>query len=161
VYGRPCAYNSPVDHVRASLIALGVSEPKIKTFPESTATAEQAAAAIGTSVERIVKSLVFMAGTAPILVLVSGSNHADTTKLESLLGSKVKRASADQVHQATGFAIGGVPPVGHPEKLQTYIDQHLLGHEEVWAAAGTHTSVFPISPHTLVSITSGHVADIT
>ncbi len=150
-----------MDRVRASLIALGIADPQIMTFDDSTATAEQAAAAIRTSVGSIVKSLVFMAGERPILVLVSGANRADTTKLESLLGSKVKRASADQVRAATGFAIGGVPPLGHARPLLTYIDQHLLQHDEVWAAAGTPTSVFPISPKTLVNITSGHVADIT
>ena len=147
--------------MRASLIALGIADPPIKTFDDSTATAEQAAAAIGTTVGSIVKSLVFMAGESPILVLVSGANRADTAKLESLLGSKVKRATADQVRSATGFAIGGVPPLGHAQPLPTYIDRHLLQHDEVWAAAGTPTSVFPINPTTLVSITAGHVADIT
>jgi prolyl-tRNA editing enzyme YbaK/EbsC (Cys-tRNA(Pro) deacylase) len=150
-----------VDRVRASLIALGIANPQITTFDDSTATAEQAAAAIGTSVASIVKSLVFMAGDSPIVVLVSGANRADTAKLQALLGVPIKRANADQVHNATGFAIGGVPPVGHPQPLHTVIDRDLLQYEQVWAAAGTHTSVFPIAPRQLISITSGHVADIT
>ena len=140
---------------------LGIAEPRIHTFDDSTATAEQAAAAIGTTVERIVKSLVFMAGDEPIIALVSGTNRADTAKLQSLLGKQVKRANADQVKQATGFSIGGVPPVGHTNQLPIYVDADLLQHDEVWAAAGTPTSVFAISPQQLVTITAGRVADIT
>jgi prolyl-tRNA editing enzyme YbaK/EbsC (Cys-tRNA(Pro) deacylase) len=150
-----------VERVRDSLIALGIANPAIREFDESTATAEHAAAAIGTSVERIVKSLVFMAGDAPILALVSGSNRVDTERLSELRGSPIKRANADQVHQFTGFVIGGVPPIGHATPLDTYIDQDLLLYDTVWASAGTPTSVFPIDPPTLVRITDGQVAEIT
>jgi prolyl-tRNA editing enzyme YbaK/EbsC (Cys-tRNA(Pro) deacylase) len=150
-----------VERVRASLIALGVEAPEIREFAASTATAVDAAAAIGTSVGRIVKSLVFMAGEMPILVLASGPNRVDTERLGVLLGTRVRRADADQVRQATGFAIGGVPPVGHTTRLATYVDRDLLQYDEVWAAAGTPTSVFPIDPPTLVRITAGQVAEIT
>jgi prolyl-tRNA editing enzyme YbaK/EbsC (Cys-tRNA(Pro) deacylase) len=150
-----------VERVRATLVALGITEPRIREFDHSTATAEQAAAAIGTTVERIVKSLVFFAGESPIVVLVSGANRVDTARLGDLLGSPIKRATADQVRQATGFPIGGVPPVGLATTMATYIDKDLLTYEQVWASAGTPTSVFPIDPPTLVRITAGQVAELT
>jgi len=150
-----------MDRVRQALQALGIPNPAIREFDESTATAEHAAAAIGTSIERIVKSLLFLAGEQPILALVSGPNRVDTRRLGDLLGTPIKRANADQVRQVTGFPIGGVPPVGHTNRLDTYIDHHLLDYDEVWASAGTPTSVFPIDPPTLVRITDGHVAQIT
>jgi prolyl-tRNA editing enzyme YbaK/EbsC (Cys-tRNA(Pro) deacylase) len=149
-----------VERVRASLIALGVADPPIRTCEAGTAPAVDAAAAIGTTVERIVKSLVFMADQAPILVLASGPNRVDTARLGSLVGAAIKRADADQVRAATSFPIGGVPPVGHPAQLPTYVDRDLLQHETVWAAAGTPNAVFSIAPHTLVHITAGQVADI-
>jgi prolyl-tRNA editing enzyme YbaK/EbsC (Cys-tRNA(Pro) deacylase) len=148
--------------VRASLIALGVDDPPIRTFAAGTATAVDAAAAIGTTVERIVKSLVFMADQQqPILVLASGPNRVDTVRLGAMLSASIKRADADQVREATSFAIGGVPPVGHPAALPTYVDRDLLQFDQVWAAAGTPNAVFSIDPHTLVRITDGLVADIT
>jgi prolyl-tRNA editing enzyme YbaK/EbsC (Cys-tRNA(Pro) deacylase) len=150
-----------VDRVRAALAALGFPDPVIRDFDHSTATAEQAAAAIGTSIERIVKSLVFLAGEQPILALVSGPNRLDTNRLATMLGQPVKRANADQVRDLTGFPIGGVPPLGHAVPLATYVDRSLLAYDEVWASAGTPTSVFAIDPPTLVRITSGQVADIT
>jgi prolyl-tRNA editing enzyme YbaK/EbsC (Cys-tRNA(Pro) deacylase) len=150
-----------VERVRACLIELGISEPRIAVFPERTATAEQAAAAIGTSVERIVKSLVFMAGAAPVLALVSGANRADVSRLAELTGAPITRATPDQVRDATGFAIGGVPPIAHPSPLKTILDRALLQYDEVWASAGTPTSVFALTPATLVSITNAEVADIT
>jgi len=150
-----------MDRVRQALQAHGIPNPAIREFDESTATAEHAAAAIGTSIERIVKSLLFLAGEQPILALVSGQNRVDTKRLGDLLGTPIKRANADQVRQVTGFPIGGVPPVGHTNRLDTYIDHHLLDYDEVWASAGTPTSVFPIDPPTLVRITDGHVAQIT
>jgi len=158
---RPSTYNPLVDRVRAALLAQGIADPTIRRFDESTATAEHAAAAIGTSIEHIVKSLVFLAGDEPILTLVSGPNRVDTDRLSKLLGKKIKRANADQVREVTGYPIGGVPPVGHATRLDTYIDQHLLAYDQVWASAGTPTSVFAIDPPTLVRITDGRVADIT
>jgi len=149
-----------MERVVATLAALGITEPRIRKFPDSTATAAEAAAAIGTSVERIVKSLVFMAGDQPILVLVSGSNRVDTVLLQALVGAPVKRANADQVRAVTGFPIGGVPPVGHAIPLATYLDGDLLQYDEVWASAGTPHSVFPIAPETLLSITRARIADV-
>jgi Cys-tRNA(Pro) deacylase len=140
-----------------TLNALGV-QAEVREFDESTATAQAAAEAIGTSVERIVKSLVFATPDGqPILALVSGANRVDPSKLAQVVGQPVGRANANQVRQATGFAIGGVPPVGHVEQLPVYIDEDLLQYEQVWAAAGTPNSVFAIAPDDLVRVASGEV----
>jgi prolyl-tRNA editing enzyme YbaK/EbsC (Cys-tRNA(Pro) deacylase) len=122
-------------------------------FAESTRTAEDAAAAIGTTVGQIVKSLVFMDGEQPVLLLVSGPNRVDVTAVGKQLGMTLERASAEQVRAATSFSIGGVPPIGHPTRLPTWIDAGLLSYELVWAAAGTPNAVFPISPADLRRIT--------
>jgi prolyl-tRNA editing enzyme YbaK/EbsC (Cys-tRNA(Pro) deacylase) len=148
-----------VERVRSSLAALGV-QAEVREFEASTATASQAAAALGTSVGRIVKSLVFLAGDAPIVVLASGPNRVDTRKLGQLLGRRVRRAEADHVRAATGFAIGGVPPVGHTQPLPVYVDRDLLDYDLVWAAAGSPNAVFPIDPHQLVRISGGQVVDL-
>ena len=144
--------------MRAALAAHGLDAVPVREFAESTATAVDAAAAIGTTVERIVKSLVFAAGEQPVLVLASGPNRVDLTKLAELVGGPLRRASADQVRTWTGFAIGGVPPVGHSQKLSTYLDEDLLRYEEVWAAAGTPNAVFAIDPSVLARITGARIA---
>jgi prolyl-tRNA editing enzyme YbaK/EbsC (Cys-tRNA(Pro) deacylase) len=148
-----------VRRVREALAEVGL-EAEIREFDASTATAAEAAAAIGTSVARIVKSLVFAAGDEFILVLASGPNRVDTTALERLLGRSVKRADAESVRGATGFAIGGVPPLGLARPLPVYIDRDLLGYDQVWASAGTPHSVFAIRPDELTRLTSGTVADL-
>jgi prolyl-tRNA editing enzyme YbaK/EbsC (Cys-tRNA(Pro) deacylase) len=154
------ARQTATDRVLAALAAHGLVDMRLEEFAESTATAADAAAAIGTTVGRIVKSLVFMAGDQPILVLASGPNRVDLNQLGALVGERITRANADQVRQLTGFAIGGVPPVGHNQPLVTFVDRDLLGYEQVWAAAGTPNSVFPIDPHELVRITGGRVEDV-
>ena len=131
--------------VRAALQALGVDSDVIE-LSESARTAAQAAAACGVAVGQIVKSLVFLAGDEPILVLVSGANQADERRLAALSGQTVRRADADAVRGATGYAIGGVPPVGHPRPLRVFIDADLLGYDRLIAAAGTPHAVFPITP---------------
>ncbi|HEV7664004.1 MAG TPA: YbaK/EbsC family protein [Chloroflexota bacterium] len=146
--------------MRSALAAQGLEHVEVREFAESTATAAAAAAAIGTTVERIVKSLVFMAADEPILVLTSGVNRVDVQKVGLLVGLPVKRASADQVRQLTGFAIGGVPPVGHTQSITTCVDRSLLEFDEVWAAAGTPNSVFAIDPRELVRITGGRIEDV-
>jgi prolyl-tRNA editing enzyme YbaK/EbsC (Cys-tRNA(Pro) deacylase) len=152
---------SPVERVRAALAAEGLGSAPIRVFPEGTATAADAAAALGIPVARIVKSLVFMAGERAVIVLAAGPNRVDTHKLAELTSQKIRRANADQVRQATSFSIGGVPPVAHPEPLLTYCDRDLLQYDEVWAAAGTPNSVFPVDPHLLVRMTHAEVVDIT
>jgi prolyl-tRNA editing enzyme YbaK/EbsC (Cys-tRNA(Pro) deacylase) len=127
---------------------------------ESTRTAPEAAAAIGTTVAQIAKSMVFMAGDHPVLVITSGTNRVSTDKLGDLVGGVVSRADADAVRTHTGFPIGGVPPIGHNNDLQIFVDEDLLQFEEIWAAAGTPRAVFPTTPKELVRMTDGVVADI-
>ncbi len=132
-------------------------EPQIVEFAESTRTAEEAARAVGTSVERIVKSLVFAAGDQPILALVSGSNRVAPARLADALGAPIRRADADLVRAATGFAIGGVPPIGHTTPLPVVLDEDLLQYDTVYAAAGTPNAVFPIAPGDLLRVTGARV----
>lgn len=147
------------DRVRASLEKAGV-DIEIREFPDSTRTAADAARAVGTSVGQIVKSLVFMAGGRPVMALVSGSNRLDLDRLAALTGAPVSKADAEAVRAATGYAIGGVPPFGFPAPIPTYIDRDLLGHENIWAAAGTPHHVFEITPAELVRLTAGTVTDL-
>src|SRR5437016_6296339 len=114
--------DSAPERVRLALQALGVAA-RIDEYPASTRTAQDAAKAVGTSVGQIVKSLVFMAGDATILALVSGSNWVDIDLLGSVIGVPIVKADADRVRQATGYAIGGVPPVGFPAPIRTFIDR--------------------------------------
>jgi len=148
-----------VQRVVAAFEACGLPI-EVTEFAESTRTAAEAAAAIGTSVPRIVKSLVFLADDRPLLVLASGSNRVDVGKLERLVGVRIRRADADRVRAETGYAIGGVPPLGHPRDLAVYVDADLLQYDRVWAAAGTPYAVFPIQPEQLVEVTGGTVADL-
>jgi prolyl-tRNA editing enzyme YbaK/EbsC (Cys-tRNA(Pro) deacylase) len=148
-----------VQRVAEALARHGV-EAEIREFAESTRTAAEAAAAIGTTVPRIVKSLVFLADDQPILVLASGGNRVDTGKLERLTGKTIRRADAERVRAETGFSIGGVPPVGHPGALPVYVDEDLLQYDVVWAAAGTPYAVFPIAPQRLVEISGGTPVDL-
>ena len=145
--------------VQAALIAAGV-EARIEEFPSSTRTAQEAAATVGTTVGQIVKSLVFLAGDSPVVALVSGVNRLDTQRLAALSGAAIDKADADAVRQATGYSIGGVPPIGFPVPIPTFIDRDLLQYDVVWAAAGTPRHVFPIAPQELVRITGGQVADL-
>ncbi|HEV8194061.1 MAG TPA: YbaK/EbsC family protein [Ktedonobacterales bacterium] len=135
-------------------------ETKVREFAESTRTAQEAAAAIGTTLGRIVKSLVFLSGDHAILALVSGENRVDTQRLGELTGGTIKRASAEEARAATGFSIGDVPPVGHLTKLVTYLDQDLMQFDEVWAAAGKTNTVFRITPMDLQRITGATVVDL-
>jgi prolyl-tRNA editing enzyme YbaK/EbsC (Cys-tRNA(Pro) deacylase) len=132
----------------------------VREFPQGTRTAQDAARAIGCQVGQIVKSLVFVAGTEPVLALTSGPNRADTGRLAELLGGRsVRRADPQEARRATGFAIGGTPPFGHPRPLRALCDRDLLGYQEVWAAAGTPQAVFPISPGDLLRCSGAEPAD--
>lgn len=148
-----------VQRVADALAALGI-QAEITEFAESTRTAAQAAAAVNAVVGQIVKSLVFLAGERPVLALVSGANRVDTQRLAAVAGGLITRADADLVRQATGYSIGGVPPIGHTASLATYLDRDLLQYEQVWAAAGTPNAVFPIAPDELQRITGAAVADL-
>lgn len=132
----------------------------IKEFSESTRTAAEAAKAVGSEVGQIVKSLVFLAGRSPILALVSGANQVDTERLATIAGAPITRASAEVVREATGYAIGGVPPIGHAMTVPTYCDAALQQYELVWAAAGTPNTVFSITPSDLIRITGARVVEL-
>jgi prolyl-tRNA editing enzyme YbaK/EbsC (Cys-tRNA(Pro) deacylase) len=128
-------------------------------FPDGTKTAADAAAAIGCDVAQIVKSLIFAVDGEVVLAYVSGANQLDEAKLAVAAGGvRCSRVDADVVRSATGFPIGGVPPFGHDTELRVFIDPDLLGHEVVWAAAGTWHDVFAIEPQRLVEASGGQVA---
>ena len=133
----------------------------VRMMDQSTHTAADAAAAIGCSVGAIVKSLLFLVGDEPLLILASGTNRVDTAALGNRLGSAVTMADAKRVKAATGYSLGGVPPFGHPTPLRTVIDQDLLGYPEIWAAAGSATTVFGIGPERLVELTAGEVMPVS
>ena len=165
--GRPSAESpavtagTSVARVRAALAQHGLSA-EILEFPASTRTAEDAARAVGTSVSQIVKSLVFVADGRPVLVLASGRNRVDVRKVAHLAGAvRVEKATAEAIRATTGFSIGGVPPVGHLAPLPVYLDETLLGHTVVYAAAGNPHAVFAVAPPDLVRITRAIVGDVT
>ena len=149
----------------AAVVAAGRSrglELEVREFPDGTRTAADAARAIGCQVDQIVKSLVFVADTDPVLVLCSGGNRVDVVKVgRERSAAAVRKADAGEVRAATGYAIGGTPPFGHARDLPVLIDRHLTGFEVVWAAAGTPRHVFPLAPADLVAATGGRVADVT
>ena len=126
---------------------------KIRELPASTRTAPEAALAVNCHVGQIVKSLVFQGITSknPFLILTSGSNQVDTDLVADIVGEKIKFASADFVREETGFAIGGVSPFGLKKEITTYIDEDLLSHHLIWAAAGSHHAVFSIQPSILIA----------
>jgi prolyl-tRNA editing enzyme YbaK/EbsC (Cys-tRNA(Pro) deacylase)/mannose-6-phosphate isomerase-like protein (cupin superfamily) len=135
---------------------------EVREMPESTRTATDAAAAVGCAVAQIVKSLVFrsVVSDEPVLVLVSGADRVDEALLAQVVGEAVEQATGKFVRERTGYAIGGVPPVGHAQPVVTYLDEHLLDHALVWAAAGTPRAVFCIAPAELVRITSARVVAV-
>ena len=146
--------------VVAAAQALGL-EVEIRSFPAGTRTAADAADAIGVELGQIVKSLAFAVDGRITMALLSGSNRLDERALAAAAGgSRCERADADAVRAATGFPIGGVPPLGHAEDLPVFVDRDLLAHDEVWAAAGTPNDNFALSPADLVRVTGATVADL-
>ena len=146
--------------VAAALRQAGL-ETEVREFQDATRTAQQAADALGVPVGAIVKSLCFVADDLPVMVLVSGANRADTTRVrDALAASHVRRADAETVRAATGFAIGGVPPIAHARPLRLILDRDLMDYEQLWAAAGTPHSVFRITPAELLALTGWELADV-
>ena len=133
------------DRVRAALDAASL-ECAIRTLPDSTRTAVEAAAAVGCSVGEIAKSLVFRSGDRAVVAIMSGDNRLDPGKLAAAAGEDVERADANFVRAATGFAIGGVPPLGYAAPIDVFMDADLFRFERIWAAAGSPFSVFAIEP---------------
>lgn len=147
--------------VQETLAALGYGN-RVVEFTATTRTSEDAARAIGCTVGQIAKSLVFKGKKSeqPVLVIASGANRVDEKKIKNLLGEPITKADADFVRRWTGFVIGGVPPLGHKEKIRTLIDRDLLDYQVVWGAAGTPNAVFELTPEELVQMTGGEVADV-
>ncbi len=150
-----------VQRVQTALEACGVA-CRVVEMPGSTRTAGDAARAVGCQVEQIAKSLVFkgLQTGRPVLVITSGANRVNEKQLAGRLSEPIAMADADFVREKTGFAIGGVPPVGHVQTLKIFIDEDLLQYEEIWAAAGTPRSLFKLTPEQLRKITSGEVARV-
>jgi prolyl-tRNA editing enzyme YbaK/EbsC (Cys-tRNA(Pro) deacylase) len=138
----------------------------VTVFDKSTHTAEEAAAAVGAELGQIVKSLVFVApgedGPEPILCLVAGHNRVDLARLAAVTGERdVRRATAREADELTGFTIGGIPPIGHARSIRVIMDPDLGRFQTVWAAAGTPSAVFPVPPATLRTLANATVAPIT
>lgn len=144
-----------------ALLALNLN-CEILEFQESTRTAQDAADRIGCTLGQIVKSLIFKGAASgkPILVLTSGANRVDEKRISAYAGEGIVRADPDFVRNVTGFAIGGVPPLGHAQKLETYLDEDLLQYETIWAAAGTPNAVFELPAKDLQRITDGTIAPV-
>jgi prolyl-tRNA editing enzyme YbaK/EbsC (Cys-tRNA(Pro) deacylase) len=155
------ALSDAAQRVQDALAARGFANAVLE-LAEPVKTAQAAADAVGCTAEQIVKSLVFRAATSgrPVLVVASGAHRVDTAKLEALVGEPVEMGAPRFVREVTGFAIGGVPPLGHARPIEVVIDAHLLGLARLWAAAGHPNSLFPLTPEELVRMTGGRVAEI-
>ena len=129
---------------------------------ESTRTAQEAADRAGCELGQIVKSLIFKGKESgkPILVLTSGMNRVDENRISGYAGEGISRPNADFVRTVTGFAIGGVPPVGHIQRMETYIDEDFLQYQTIWAAAGTPNAIFELSTDVLQKITDGKIVRV-
>ena len=147
------------DRVRAALEAASLA-CNIRTLPDSTRTAVEAADAVGCSVGEIAKSLVFRAGDRAVVAIMSGDNRLDPARLAAAIGEEVRRADADFVRAVTGFAIGGVPPLGHATPVDVFMDPDLFRFDEIWAAAGSPYSVFAVEPSRLRDATGATVMEL-
>lgn len=156
------ADRASVRRVREALVARGISAEMVE-LDRTARSAVEAADALGCRVEQIVKSLVFRGGDSgrPILVLASGPNRVDEARLADLVREPVEKADAAFVREKTGYAIGGVPPLGHAEPAITFVDEDLLRHETVWAAAGHTHVVFGVSPADLLDACGGTVVPVS
>jgi prolyl-tRNA editing enzyme YbaK/EbsC (Cys-tRNA(Pro) deacylase) len=158
------AVHRNVELVVADLTARGADPARIgrlQVLPDAVTTAAAAAAALGVEVGQIANSLLFDADGAPLLVMTSGAHRVDTGKVAALVGATaVRRATADFVRSATGQAIGGVAPVGHPAPVRTLVDRTLSAFDEIWAAGGIPHAVVPMTYDELVKVTDGEPADV-
>ncbi|MCB1378938.1 MAG: YbaK/EbsC family protein [Alphaproteobacteria bacterium] len=151
-----------IAQVRRALAAAGLAA-RIVQMPASTRTAEEAAAACRCDVAQIVKSLVFRGGASgePLLLLVSGRNRVDTAKVAATIGEALTRPDAQFVRDVTGFAIGGIPPLGHDRTLRTFVDPDLLAYPTVFAAAGTPNAIMELDPRALCTATGATIIPVT
>ena len=157
----PFLLSLSVQKVQDTLKTLGFSNEVVE-LQATTRTSAEAAQAVGCRVEQIAKSIVFKGKQTdkPILVIASGPNRVNERRIEKLISESLGKADANFVRQKTGFVIGGVPPIGHLEKIEIFIDEDLLNYEEIWAAAGTPNAVFKTTPSDLVKMTGGRVVSI-
>lgn len=157
----PQFLSSSAQKVQDTLYSMGL-ELKVIEFTESTRTAREAAERVGCTLGQIVKSMIFKGQTTgkAILVLTSGSNRVDESLIGYYAGEPAGRADADFVRAATGFAIGGVPPIGHLRKMETYLDEDLLQYAAIWAAGGTPSAVFELTPQSLQQMTAGRTVRV-
>jgi prolyl-tRNA editing enzyme YbaK/EbsC (Cys-tRNA(Pro) deacylase) len=137
-------------------------ENQVVELKVTTRTSADAAQAVGCQVEQIAKSIIFKGKQTqkPILVIASGPNRVNEKKIEELISEPLGKADADYVRKHTGFVIGGVPPIGHLEKAEIFIDEDLLKYEEIWAAAGSSNAIFKLTPSELIKMTGGRVVSI-
>lgn len=149
------------ERVQAALHEQGI-DVQVVRLSESTRTAPEAAAAVGVDVGAIAKSLLFMADGEPLLVICGGDKRADTAKIAALVGANsVKMASVEDVRKITGYAIGGVPPMGHASEIRKLMDERMLRWPLIYAAAGAHDALFPIDPKLLAEKSGAALADVT
>jgi Cys-tRNA(Pro) deacylase len=153
--------SSSAQKVQDVLTSMGF-DCKVIEFAESTRTAQEAAERAGCALGQITKSLIFKGKNSnkPILVLTSGANRVDEKRISEYAGEPIVRADADFVRAVTGFAIGGVPPLGHAQKMETYLDEDLLQYKTIWAAAGTPNAIFELTPDDLQKMTDGKVVKV-
>jgi len=153
--------NPSVQKVQEALKALGFLN-EVLELQSTTRTSAEAAQAVGCRVEQIAKSIVFQGKQTqkPVLVIASGTNRVNEKRIAEFILEPLGKADADFVRKTTGFVIGGVPPIGHLEKLEIYIDEDLLKYNEIWAAAGSPNAVFKLTPSDLVKMTGGRVVSI-
>jgi prolyl-tRNA editing enzyme YbaK/EbsC (Cys-tRNA(Pro) deacylase) len=155
------ALSPSAKRIQDALTASGV-KGEVVELPASTRTAAEAASAIGCSIGQIAKSIIFrtVPHGPPVMVIASGLHRVDEGRIRDILGEAVEKADPAFVQKATGFAIGGVPPIGHLESITTIIDEDLMPLDEIWAAAGTSHAVFKLTPADLVRMTNGSVKPI-
>jgi prolyl-tRNA editing enzyme YbaK/EbsC (Cys-tRNA(Pro) deacylase) len=153
--------SSSVQKVQDTLKALGFPNEVVE-LQSTTRTSADAARAVGCRVEQIAKSIIFQGGKThkPVLVIASGPNRVNERRVAELIAEPLGKADAEYVRKKTGFVIGGVPPVGHLETPEIFIDEDLLQYEEIWAAAGSPNAVFRLTPSDLVKMTGGRVVSI-
>jgi prolyl-tRNA editing enzyme YbaK/EbsC (Cys-tRNA(Pro) deacylase) len=152
--------SASAQRVQDALAAAGVATTIVE-YDVPARTSAEAAAVLGCTVAQIAKSLVFRAASgAPVLVIASGANRVDEAKVAAQVGEPIGKADAAFVRECTGYAIGGIPPLGHARPLTTLVDRDLLQHDVVYAAGGTPHAMFPLSPADLVRVAGGGVADV-
>jgi len=154
----PAQLHKNAQKIQETLNQFGLSLSVLE-LSDSTRTAQEAAFAIGCSVDQIAKSLIFWGKESqqPILIITCGTNRVNEKAVKVLIGEKLEKADATTVLEYSGFPIGGIPPIGHTNPIRTYIDEDLLAFETIWAAAGTPHAVFELTPDILLKITGGKV----